>query len=337
MESTLKRLSLEKRIGIAFLGSIIHLKKQEELEVLKRCFSSPQYQKKLRTIKNKQRILYEPQEPLKKIQKLILEFVFSELPVSKFAHAGIFRHSVLTNAGEHIAGKSFFRIDFKDTFPSITPEMVRDALLKRFKEREGYFKKYPFYSQEKLWYLASVITRLTTYCGFLPQGAPTSLSILNFVLLDLDNALSEVAEKWRLIYTRYSDDLWFSSWENEIPLEVRKEIIVTIKRTTQLKFNRKKVNYKTGKATAPRITGLNIVCKNSKATLSLPPYTIEKYRSIIHRAAFDPNISEAKIFGIMGWIMMANKGMIPGRIKGVFRKFLEQKHPEKLHRYKKLF
>lgn len=237
MRRTLK-LRIEERIGLALLGKVIHLQTFEELSGLRCCFLEPQYCRKIRIVKDKERMLCEPSRPLKRIQKLILEFILSEFPVSKFAHAGTFRRSVVSNAEKHIFGKSFFKIDFKDTFPSITPQIVRDALTRRLEEYSGYFKKYSVSSLQEIKYLSFVITRLTTFEGFLPQGAPTSLSILNLVLFDLDNVLGGIAERRGLIYTRYADDICFSSSRGEIPEEVRQEIILAIKKTIPLKFNR---------------------------------------------------------------------------------------------------
>lgn len=47
--------------------------------------------------------------------------------------------------------------------------------------------------------------------GHLPQGAPTSPSLSNLVSIALDDALLKLAAKYELIYTRYSDDLTFST------------------------------------------------------------------------------------------------------------------------------
>ncbi|WP_371606065.1 reverse transcriptase domain-containing protein [Streptomyces sp. NBC_01213] len=47
--------------------------------------------------------------------------------------------------------------------------------------------------------------------GFLPQGAPTSGYLSNIVMRDVDAAITHLAESLGLRYTRYSDDMYFSS------------------------------------------------------------------------------------------------------------------------------
>jgi RNA-directed DNA polymerase len=47
--------------------------------------------------------------------------------------------------------------------------------------------------------------------GFVPQGAPTSGAIANLAVRPLDEALAALASAHRLVYTRYADDIVFSS------------------------------------------------------------------------------------------------------------------------------
>src|SRR5262249_28691608 len=57
------------------------------------------------------------------------------------------------------------------------------------------------------------LTRLTTLRGGLPQGAPTSPGLSNFINVELDALLARRAEAAGARYTRYCDDLAFS-WPN---------------------------------------------------------------------------------------------------------------------------
>ena len=58
---------------------------------------------------------------------------------------------------------------------------------------------------------ALVIAQIACYKGKLPQGAPTSPILTNMVCAPLDTQLIRLAQKYKLHYTRYADDISFSS------------------------------------------------------------------------------------------------------------------------------
>lgn len=59
--------------------------------------------------------------------------------------------------------------------------------------------------------VADALASLTCYKGVLPQGAPTSPYLANLVLRDMDKKLMELCGKEEITYTRYADDMSFSS------------------------------------------------------------------------------------------------------------------------------
>ena len=59
--------------------------------------------------------------------------------------------------------------------------------------------------------VVDILTNLVCYKGHLPQGAPTSPVLSNMICLRMDRALMQYARKNRLKFTRYADDLTFSS------------------------------------------------------------------------------------------------------------------------------
>lgn len=67
--------------------------------------------------------------------------------------------------------------------------------------------------------VATVLSQLVCYKGKLPQGAPTSPIITNLICDILDKRLSHLARKYRLNYTRYADDLTFSTNDKYILLQ----------------------------------------------------------------------------------------------------------------------
>ena len=63
--------------------------------------------------------------------------------------------------------------------------------------------------------VATIIAQLTCYQGRLPQGAPTSPVISNLICQIFDYRVLGIAKKYRLDYTRYADDLTFSTNRSE--------------------------------------------------------------------------------------------------------------------------
>ena len=61
--------------------------------------------------------------------------------------------------------------------------------------------------------------------GHLPQGAPTSPLVSNIVALELDKALSAVAERAHLTYTRYADDMTFSTMSHKFTREQAVQVV----------------------------------------------------------------------------------------------------------------
>ena len=59
--------------------------------------------------------------------------------------------------------------------------------------------------------IATILAQLTCYNGHLPQGAPTSPIITNLIMNILDIRILKLCKKYRLTYTRYADDLTFST------------------------------------------------------------------------------------------------------------------------------
>lgn len=127
--------------------------------------------------------------------------------------------SVVTNATVHKGQNYVFNIDLKDFFPSIEQRRV----LKRFGARPFNFK--PEIALLLSGLCAMRVKRETpdeskerdldkTYAYVLPQGAPTSPIITNMICDNLDRRLSGLAKRFGLHYSRYADDISFSSMHN---------------------------------------------------------------------------------------------------------------------------
>jgi len=122
------------------------------------------------------------------------------------AHGFIKNKSILTNAAIHLRQKCLLNIDLKDFFPTINFGRVR-----------GLFKSQPFnFSSE----VATILAQICCYNGALPQGAPTSPVISNMICNRLDKQLHKLARTSQCRYTRYADDITFSTFKSRLPAKI---------------------------------------------------------------------------------------------------------------------
>ncbi|MDE6272537.1 MAG: reverse transcriptase family protein [Muribaculaceae bacterium] len=114
--------------------------------------------------------------------------------------------SVLSNAEVHVGHNYVFNIDLENFFPSIPQARVWKRL-----------QLPPFnYPQN----IASLIAGLCCCydserkTNVLPQGSPTSPLLTNAICDNLDRRMKGVAKRFGLHYSRYADDMTFSSMHN---------------------------------------------------------------------------------------------------------------------------
>lgn len=165
------------------------------------------------------RIISAPMPRLKRCQYWVLDNILVKVPCHPAAHGFLPQHSILSNAVPHVGQAVVINLDLKDFFPNIEYPRVK-----------GVFKSLGYGDQ-----LATLLgllcteqvsqeVRVDTQKYFvadnkrsLPQGAPTSPMITNILCYTLDRRLSAAAAKLGFVYTRYADDLTFSSSQKERP------------------------------------------------------------------------------------------------------------------------
>lgn len=169
------------------------------------------------------------------------------------------RHTIVTNAKNHIAKNNVLNIDLKDFFHSISATNVREL-----------FQKPPFNFSEDL---ATCIALICCWNKRLPMGAATSPVVSNLFCLTLDQQLVALASKHKLTYTRYADDLTFSSNDyltEEMIAEI-KNVIVENKFTINERKFRLQSKYKQQSVTGIKVnTKPNVdrsYIRNIRATL----------------------------------------------------------------------
>jgi len=113
-------------------------------------------------------------------------------------------HSIITNANKHKNKRHVFNVDLQDFFPSINFGRVRGFLIKN-----AHFEL-----DSKV---ATVIAQIACHDNELPQGSPCSPIISNLIGHLLDIRMANLAKKAKCTYSRYADDLTFSTNRKEFP------------------------------------------------------------------------------------------------------------------------
>lgn len=226
------------------------------------------------TVKKKNggiRKLNAPQSQLRNIQRLILTKILYRLPVSEFATAYIRGKELKQNAHPHTNKKYVLKMDITDFFGSIRFEQIYAAA---FNTR--YFPKQ----------IGMLLTTLCCLNDVLPQGAATSPALSNLVMKNFDENVGSWCRKRGIAYTRYCDDITFSSDKPLYHVFVKTK---TMLEDMGFEINKKKTHFITSSA-RQSVTGLTVndkvaVPKEYKRRLRQEVYYALKYglaESILH-------------------------------------------------------
>ncbi len=168
------------------------------------------------------RKIFAPSPKLKTIQsnlsKLLLDCIdeINEPNTKKYTYKHVLSHgfvrecSILTNAVMHLNQKNVLNIDLKDFFDSFNFGRVRGFFIKN-----NHFKLDP--------HIATVIAQIACYDNKLPQGSPCSPVITNLIAHSLDIKLASLARKHSCTYSRYADDMTFSTRKSVFPSQIMRQ------------------------------------------------------------------------------------------------------------------
>lgn len=162
------------------------------------------------------RVIEAPQKNLAIIQKKLNQVLTLSY---KYHHASshgfVNKRSIITNASIHKNQRFVFNLDLENFFGTIGYPRVRGLFM-------SYFK-----------FNNSVASTLANICcnnkGFLPQGAATSPLISNMICRRLDQELNNLARRNKFVYTRYADDITFSTNEKVLPATIVEAVDLEVK------------------------------------------------------------------------------------------------------------
>lgn len=164
------------------------------------------------------RVIAHPSKNLKVYQRTLLSIFEEELPIHDAAFAYRKSISIKDNASYHKKNPFLLKMDFHNFFNSITPklfwEQVNNHGIIIPKIEQKILTGLIFWSPSK---------RLGgKLC--LSVGAPTSPIISNFIMYNFDKIVFDICQKNDIKYTRYADDLTFSTSKKDILFNIPKVV-----------------------------------------------------------------------------------------------------------------
>lgn len=222
------------------------------------------------------REIAEPTKSLKVIQKWTLNKFLMNFEVHSASIAYTKKKNIKDFALPHVKNKYLLKLDFCDFFNSIKSQDF-----------------YNFIKQSKTTITEDEILLITNifFCRnkkendlYLSIGSPTSPFISNIIMIDFDRKISDFCIKNEITYTRYADDLAFSTNTPNILslviIEIEK-ICRDLKYPKNLKLNRSKIVF-TSKKHNRTLTGLVI---SNDGKIGIGRDKKRNLRSMAHKAS----------------------------------------------------
>jgi len=147
------------------------------------------------------RKIEHPARELKAVQRWLLLNVVESLPIHEAATAYRKGSNILSHATLHQRSDYLLRLDFRNFFSSITASDVTLRLQRCVERLPAWWS-----SDDSV-----LFCQITCRYQRLTIGAVSSPSLSNTVCFDLDRLLHERCEEEQIAYSRYSDDMFFSS------------------------------------------------------------------------------------------------------------------------------
>jgi len=248
------------------------------------------------------RVLEAPKPRLKALQRRLLHEVLDLVPVHPAAHGFVGGRSARTHAAAHVARRVVVRVDLEDFFAGVTaarvfgifracgyPEGVAHVLTGLCTNAVPVDESVPGH-----WRLSRRLA-----APHLPQGAPTSPALANLAAFVLDRRLSGLADAVGAVYTRYADDLVFSS---DAYLRTPVAAIAEIARAEGFRVNAGKTRVM-GRGRRQTVTGVVV---NARPNVARGEY--ERLKATLHRAALDGSagLDPTVLLGRIAWVESLN-------------------------------
>jgi len=233
------------------------------------------------------RTIFCPSKEMKAVQAWILRNILNQIHVADSATGFCKGKNILDNARRHRDNRFFLCMDIENFFPSISYAKVYTVF-----KTVGYNP-----------HVSHILASICTCKGKLPQGGVTSPYLSNIICMRLDHRVSGYVGKRNVTYTRYADDMVFSSLTSSRLVGI-KRFVVEILRQEGFELNKSKTRF-LGPRRQRKVTGIVI----SDESLGVGRKIKRILRAKIHRlvtANLSRNGREKLRRHVSGWISHMN-------------------------------
>jgi retron-type reverse transcriptase len=259
----------------------------------------------------KTRTIAQPARELKPLQYWVMNNVLGAFPIHPSATAYCKGRNIADNAQPHAAHRYLCKMDFRNFFPSI-----------KSTDFERFFSASTLagdWTRQEVGFLSRILFWKERRGGDLRLsiGAPRSPLLSNILLYRFDVEVAELCLRRRVSYTRYADDLTFSTNEQNVLYQIEREIpkICTRLGSPRLFLNRSKTVHASKKG-ARRVTGLVLT---NDGLLSIGREKKRQLRAAVHKFVLGKLDDEetAKLAGMVSFI----KSVEPTFLQGLTQKY----------------
>lgn len=229
-----------------------------EKELLSFSSTAPRRYKKYTIAKrnsDEKRLIAHPSKEVKFLQRLLVTHMEDKLPIHDSANAYVKQKGIKSNALAHKDNQYLLKMDFKNFFLSITPDILIEQMLSWGIELDN--RNIDFISGMLFWKLRrNSPLRLSI-------GAPSSPFISNVIMYNFDYLIEKECKVMGITYTRYADDLAFSTNTRDVLFEITKLVKNTLKKLygSKIRVNTNKTVFSSKKFNR-HITGITLTNNN---------------------------------------------------------------------------
>lgn len=223
----------------------------------------------------RKRTIAQPAKEVKPLQYWVMKNVLSKFPIHTAAFAYRRGRSILDNAIPHAPHRYLCKLDFRNFFPSI-----------KATDFEKFMRLNPLaagWTKEEIEYMSRILFWRQKRGNVLQLsiGAPSSPLLSNILLYDFDLKVSAYCAERGITYTRYADDLSFSTNTPEILREIEGQVAEICRQTRppRLVLNETKTVHASKKGPR-RVTGLVLA---NDGLVSIGRSRKREIRAAVHR------------------------------------------------------